>query len=622
MNDAEKDVAFDKPFDATTNVISRGAPQELGQIDEGAAENEQLHRGLKARQISMIALGGSIGTGLVIGSGSGLAKGGPVGLLLAYIVSPRASLFFHVKRPLSFPPSDRFPFGALVWSPFSLVSRVLITFPYQIMGFACFGVMTSLGEMATFLPHNKGFGGYASRFVDPSMGFALGAWITIYLVIIVGLNLLGIKVFGEVEFWASFLKIIVLVGLILLGIIIDLGGVAGVERIGYWRDQPFSHYIFQNNTGVFLGVWSCMVTALFAYIGEARNPRKTIPATIRRTFFRLAFFYVFSIFVVGLIIKANDPGLLAANKKSTGAAASPFVLAIERANIKILPEYVHKSLLGFVRTLTFITALVSSTPRSFSSACRRPTVTSTCQSRSRQLPCRFSLTHTLRHSGTRTLYALAAQGQAPRIFMRTNRHGMPYVSLALCSLVCCIAYLNVSSGSKKVFGYFTALVTIFGVRLCPSPSLASSLPPHTAHALGAPPQALTWMSILWSHIRFMQALKAQGLSRDELPWKAPFQPYMAYTALVIVAIVTLFKGFDSFTPKFNHATFITSYLGIPIYCVLYLGHKFWYKTKVLKPDEVDLVSGRREFDEDEAAWKEEEEAAGKKPLWKRIWEGA
>ncbi|GAA5950994.1 hypothetical protein JCM21900_004122 [Sporobolomyces salmonicolor] len=553
MNDAEKDVAFDKPFDATTNVISRGAPQELGQIDEGAAENEQLHRGLKARQISMIALGGSIGTGLVIGSGSGLAKGGPVGLLLAYII----------------------------------------------MGFACFGVMTSLGEMATFLPHNKGFGGYASRFVDPSMGFALGwnywlkymvvtpnnitasaivitywtdavptgAWITIYLVIIVGLNLLGIKVFGEVEFWASFLKIIVLVGLILLGIIIDLGGVAGVERIGfrYWRDQPFSHYIFQNNTGVFLGVWSCMVTALFAYMGselvgvtfgEARNPRKTIPATIRRTFFRLAFFYVFSIFVVGLIIKANDPGLLAANKKSTGAAASPFVLAIERANIKILPDIINAAILLFC----------------------------------------MSAANSDLYIGTRTLYALAAQGQAPRIFMRTNRHGMPYVSLALCSLICCIAYLNVSSGSKKVFGYFTALVTIFG--------------------------ALTWMSILWSHIRFMQALKAQGLPRDQLPWKAPFQPYMAYTALVIVAIVTLFKGFDSFTPKFNHATFITSYLGIPIYCVLYLGHKFWYKTKVLKPDEVDLVSGRREFDEDEAAWKEEEEAEGKKPLWKRIWEGA
>ncbi|GAA5913819.1 uncharacterized protein JCM6883_004006 [Sporobolomyces salmoneus] len=553
--DYEKDLGFDdKPQDGTTaTVISRGGPIERGQIEEeGIREGEDLHRGLKARQISMIAIGGSIGTGLVIGSGAGLSRGGPVGLLIAYVV----------------------------------------------MGAMCFGVMCSLGEMATQFPHKKGFGGYATRFVDPSMGFALGwnyllkylvvtpnnitagaivvqywtdkvpvaAWITIYIVGCFIVNCLGIEVFGEVEFWASFLKIITLTGLILVGIIIDLGG-AGVERIGfrYWRDQPFSHYIFQNDTGVFLGFWSCMVTALFAYMGcelvgvtfgEAKNPRKTVPATIRRTFWRLLIFYVGSIFVVGLLVKATDPELLAATKKSTSAAASPFVLAIQRANIKILPDIINGAILLFV----------------------------------------LSAANSDLYIGSRTLYALAAEGQAPRFFMRTNRWHTPYYSLLFCTAICCIAYMNVSSGSKKVFGYFTALVTIFG--------------------------ALTWMSILWSHIRFMKALKAQGISRDTLPWKAPFQPYFAWVCLIFVGIVTFFKGFDSFTPKFKHDSFITAYLGLPIYAFLYFGHKLYYKTRVIKPEEVDLVSGRKEFDMDQAAWEEEEAARGKLPWWKKLWEGA
>ncbi|BGP18227.1 amino acid transporter [Rhodosporidiobolus nylandii] len=509
MSDIEKDAGSDKGLEGATAITTKGSRggKYDGQIDEGISADEDLHRGLKARQISMIALGGAIGTGLVIGSGSGLAKGGPVGLLLAYII----------------------------------------------MAFCCFSVMLSLGEMATFLPHKKGFSGYASRFVDPAMGFALGwnylmkylvvtpnnivactlvlsfwtnavpvgAWIAIFLVLCILLNLIGVRVFGEIEFWMSFLKVVTLTGLIILGLVIDLGGAPGHDRIGfrYWRDQPFSHYLEQTDTGVFLGVWSCFVTALFAFMGaelvgvtfgEAKNPRKTVPAAIKRTFFRLLFFYIGSVFVVGLIVKATDPDLLAATKKGTSAAASPFVLAIQRANIKALPDIINACILMFV---------------------------------------------------------LSAAN----------------------------SFLAVDSGSRVIFGYFVALVTVFG--------------------------ALTWMSILVSHLAMMRAMKAQGMSRDELPWKAPGQPYIAWAGLGITALVTLFKGFDSFVHKFNHKTFITHYLGIPIYIVLYLGWKFYHKTSFVKPQEVDLVSGRREYDEDEAAW-EELAATEKKSLWQKIWNAA
>lgn len=102
--------------------------------------------------------------------------------------------------------------------------------------------------------------------------------------------MLGIRAFGEIEFWASLFKVVVLAGLILLGLIIDLGGVPGQERIGfrYWKQSPFSTYLVDGNTGVFLGVWvsrcrsavtlrqsltrcslqAVMVNALFAYMGS------------------------------------------------------------------------------------------------------------------------------------------------------------------------------------------------------------------------------------------------------------------------------------------------------------------------------------------------------------------
>ncbi|BGP41989.1 amino acid transporter [Rhodotorula kratochvilovae] len=537
-----KDYDTEKGYGGGTTVEERRTPPDVdkanydGQIDEGIAPEEDLHRGLKARQISMIAIGGSIGTGLVIGSGTALTRGGPVGLLLSYIV----------------------------------------------MGFCAFSTMMSLGEMATYLPTKKGFGGYASRFIDPALGVAVGycylakylvvtpnnivagslvvqywtdkvpvaAWITIYIVVIVMLNLLGIKLFGEIEFWASFIKILTLTGLILLGLVIDLGGVPNIDRIGfrYWKDQPFSHYLFQNDTGVFLGFWSCMTSALFAYMGielvgvtfgEAKNPRKTVPATIRRTFVRICVFYIGSVFVVGLIVKATDPDLIAVTKK-----------------IRILPGIINGAILLFV----------------------------------------LSAANSDLYIGTRTLYALAAQGQAPRFFMRVNRFGTPYFATAFCATVCCIAFLAADSGSYTVFGYFTATVTLLG--------------------------ALTWMSILASHIAFMRALKAQGISRDTLPWKAPGEPYVAYIAFVITAIVTFFKGFDSFIPKFNYRTFITNYCGIPFYIALFVGWKLYYKTRIIPSAEVDLISGRREFDDDEAAWEEKEAIRGKQPWWKRAWDGA
>lgn len=252
----------------------------------------QTHRALKPRQISMIAIGGAIGTGLVIGSGSSLARSGPGSLWISYII----------------------------------------------MGAVCFSVMLALGEMSTKFPSKKGFAGHATRCVDPAFGFATAmvylckyliispnqivagalvirywnseinsaVWVIILVVFVIAINCLGIKWFGEIEFWLSLIKIITLTGLILLGLIIDLGGVPGQERLGfrYWKHgKAFKAYKRPGDLGKFLGFINALVLALFAYmgtelvgvvVGECKNPRKNVPRAIKSTFFRIVFFYIVS----------------------------------------------------------------------------------------------------------------------------------------------------------------------------------------------------------------------------------------------------------------------------------------------------------------------------------------
>lgn len=136
-------------------------------------------------------------------------------------------------------------------------------------------------------------------------------------------NLLGVRVFGELEFWFSSIKIITLIGLILMGIIIDLGGNPRHDRIGfrYW-DHPYGpmgtyllSQVHNKHLAIFLGFWSTLTNALFAYIGteligvtvgEAQAPRKNIPIAIRRTFFRIVVFYIGGVFVIGMIVPSTD----------------------------------------------------------------------------------------------------------------------------------------------------------------------------------------------------------------------------------------------------------------------------------------------------------------------------
>ncbi|GKZ50823.1 hypothetical protein AbraIFM66951_004190 [Aspergillus brasiliensis] len=470
------------------------------------AENEEennLHKALKDRHLSMIAIGGALGTGLLVGTGSGLAKTGPAGVFIDYTVV-------------------------------------------------------------------GGFGGYASRFVDPALGVATGyayffkyllatpnqlaavaliiefwsgdrvnpaVWITIAFVIILLINLAGVKSFGEFEFWLSSLKIIIMLGAIILLFVLALGGGPGFGRTGfrYWRDPgAFAEYKLQGSLGKFVGVWSTMLQAVYAYggtelvavtVAEAQNPRLAMARAVKLTFFRILVFYVLSVLFLGMVVPYNSPELAFATKSGTSAAASPFVVAIKLAKIEGLDHVVNACLLIFV---------ISAATSDF-------------------------------YIATRTLYNIASDGKAPKFLTRTNGRGVPLFAMIVPTLFCLLAYMSINSGAKAVFSYLTTMVATFGM--------------------------LTWISILITHISFTRAVKVHQIPAELFPYRAPLREWGSWAALILLCILTSTKGFEVFIHGFDYKNFIVQYIGIPVYLTCLLGYKIFYKTQRVRATEVDLVTG-------------------------------
>lgn len=516
--------------------VARSTPSGNLALSEG----HQLKKGLHARHVSMIAIGGALGTGLLIGTGLALAKAGPASILIAY----------------------------------------------GVIGMVVFMVMCALGEVATFIPLADGFTGYCNRYVDPALGFACGyvylfkyllipanqlvagsltvqywvskdtmnpgIWITIFLVVIVAINVLGIRFFGEIEFWLSTLKVLTCLGLILVLWIIALGGGPTHDRLGfrYWQHPgAFKEYTdgsknlkIEGGTGRFVAFVSVLVTAVFAFLGtelcgitfaECERPRRAIPKAIRLTFYRIVIFYLLSILFLGMCVAYNDPILVKA--KGSTAAASPFVIAIQNANIPALPHIINACILLFV----------------------------------------LSAANSDMYICSRTIYGLAVAGYAPKFFSKTNRMGVPYYGVALSFAFCLLAYMTVLSGAGLIFNYFVNVVSLCGL--------------------------LAWMCILIIHIRFMAACKVQGIDRKrDLTYRSPLQPYGSYFALFVCVLVIFIKNFTVFLGNsFTYKDFITGYIVLPVFVIMFVGFKLIYKTELIRPEDVDLTTYRDVIDAEE-----------------------
>ena len=171
------------------------------------------------------------------------------------------------------------------------------------------------------------------------------AWVSIFLMFIISINLFGVKGYGEAEFVFSLLKVIAVVGWIILGIILNIGGgPPGNEYIGgrYWNNPGAFHNGFK-------GLCSVFVTAAFAFAGtelvglaaaETANPRKSLPTAVKQVFWRITLFYIVSLTLVGLLVPYDDPQLLG-GANSADANVSPFVIAIKNASISGLDSVMN-----------------------------------------------------------------------------------------------------------------------------------------------------------------------------------------------------------------------------------------------------------------------------------------
>ncbi|EME44004.1 hypothetical protein DOTSEDRAFT_88292 [Dothistroma septosporum NZE10] len=479
--------------------------------------DNDLKRGLHQRHISLIAIAGAIGTGLFLGLGSSIQTAGPLGALLGYAV----------------------------------------------VGLIVCAVQFALGEVTALLPVTGSFVRHAEFLVDPAVGFAIGwnivygNWLSVpaeisaicvlfqywtdlnssvWIVLVIGATfLVGIslvRVYGEVEFWFALLKIVFIIFLIILGLVINLGGVPGVPRLGfhYWKAPgPFVEYIGSGSWGNFLGFWTCMSSAVFSFAGtesvamaaaETRNPRQVIPRACKRVFARVFLFYILSVLVVGMLVSSDDPRL--ADQSGT-AAQSPFVIAASAAGIKAIPSVVN--------------AVV---------------ITSAWSSSNQALL-----------SGTRVLYALALKKQAPSVLLRTTSWGVPYVRVIVQTVFMFLAFMSLSDGALTVFYWFVDL-TACGV-------------------------LISWISILVNHQRLILAMKKQGIPMSALPWHNAWTAFSTPVALVLSVIILFTAGFSTFT-KGNWSTsgFVSSYLDIPLVLTAFLLWKVFKKTRFVKLEDIPL----------------------------------
>ncbi|POW03530.1 hypothetical protein PSTT_11005 [Puccinia striiformis] len=500
-----------------------------------------MARKLNERQLTLMSVGGTIGTGLFLGMGSSLNNGGPMGLLLGYLI----------------------------------------------MGTVVCSVQMALGEMITFMPSHGALTNFPARFVDPALGFSVGwnywysfaicvagevtaasivadywkapvsmaVWITIFFLTACAINFFGVKCYGEFECIFAVVKVFAITSLVVIGLVLNLGigeirdfldslttylGRQGVfwlsgqylfkQRIAFWvrrlwrwqrprlriPGRPFRGQSKASSIGeptYFLLDHSCPAVERFPnrHVSSGHVPTINIS---------LLLFYVASAFVVGIVVPFNEPRLLG----GTGdASSSPFVIAINRSKIKILPDIINA------------VVLVSA----------------------------YSATSSEVYCGSRVLHGLVMDRMAPQIFGRVNSRGTPINALIVSALPGLLAYMNLSTKSSTVFLWLVNVSAMGGI--------------------------FTWWSVCLTYIRFHKGLRARGIDRNKFDYKAPFQPYLSYYGLVMLTAIVLMSGFKVFLKgNWSWGTFIGAYITVPIFGSCYLFWKLYHKTEIVRLEEMDF----------------------------------
>lgn len=475
-------------------------------------ENNEMQRGLKQRHLSMIAIGGSIGTGLFVASGSTISTAGPAGSLVAY----------------------------------------------GLIGLLVFFMMTSLGELATYMPVSGSFSTYATRFVDPAFGFALGwnywfnwaitlavdistsaiimeywfphipGWIfsLVFFALIVLLNMASVELFGEAEYWFSMIKVITVICFIGIGLL-TVFGILGGHADGLMNFMGGK----DGKSGPFIGgipaLLGAFVVAGFSFqgvemvgitAGESDNPSKAIPKAIKQVFWRIVLFYMVSIFIIGLIIPATSPNLLGSD--ASDIAISPFTLVFQRAGLAVAASVMNAVILTSV----------------------------------------LSAGNSGLYAGARMLCAMSKEGQAPKALSKVTKHGVPINAMLLTAAVGGLAFITSIFGNK-IYSFLLSASGLTGF--------------------------IAWIGIAICHLRFRKAYVAQGHALQDLKYRSRFFPFGPVFAILLSIIIVIGQGI----PAVQHGQWgelLISYMSIPLFVALFVYYKWKHHTHLIPLDEVDL----------------------------------
>ncbi|KAH6898077.1 amino acid permease/ SLC12A domain-containing protein [Thelonectria olida] len=514
-----------------------------GSIDLGtvSASQDNLQRRLGNRQIQLIAIGGSIGTASFVSIGTGLYKGGPGSLLIAYtLYSCMLGLVNNCMAEMSvfMPVTGAFirmaghwvdeAFGFMAGWNFFIYEAVLI--PFEI---------SALNLVLTYWRD------------DIPVAAVVAACVVLYFV----LNAFTVKWYGEAEFWLASGKVLLFFIVFSFTFITMVGGNPQHDAYGFrhWKNPgAFAEYITTGDLGRFEGFLGALWSAAFTIVGpeyvsmvsgETKLPRKYLKNAFKTTYMRFAFFFIGGALTVGVAIPYNDATLVSILGGESGgagtAAASPYVIAMNNLGVGVLPHLTNALLVTSI----------------------------------------FSAGNAYTYCGTRSLYGLAIEGQAPKFLRKCTKSGVPIYCLIVIMLFPCLAFLNVSSSSATVLTWLTNLITAA--------------------------QIIDYIVICITYLFFYKACKAQGLDRRSLPYFGYFQPYSAWISGIFLTAVVCTYGYSVFLPgNWDVGTFFTYYTMLLIAPILYLGWKFLKGTRLIKAHEADLVWEKPAIDAYEAAYDE------------------
>ncbi|MET3289247.1 UNVERIFIED_CONTAM: lysine-specific permease [Brevibacillus sp. OAP136] len=369
------------------------------EIETKTTYSGDLKKELETRHINMIAIGGTIGTGLFLASGATVSEAGPGGALLAYVV----------------------------------------------LGIMVYFLMTSLGEMSAVKAVSGAFDYFPSKFIDPALGFAMGwvywlgyaitlaleisasaiimkywfpdipgvVWSCLFLAVIFCINVLSTRAYGESEYWLSMIKVATVVIFIVVGIL-TVFGVIGGEFVGF-KNFTVGEAPFVGGLPAMVGVF---FIAGFSYMGtefvaiaaaESKNPEKSVPQATRNVFWRITLFFIGVIFVIGLLIPYNDPNLL--NSDLEAIAMSPFTLLFKNAGMTVAAG---------VMNAVILTSILSAGISSM-------------------------------YAATRMLYSLGKSNKAPKFLGKVNSRGVPANALIATTIVGALCFLSSLVGDGTIY---------------------------------------------------------------------------------------------------------------------------------------------------------------------------